>query len=329
VPPCPPPTPGQGATTGPRSQCPAQEDAAAPPRVSLVKGSDHYESAARALALIADDIVIPDRPVLLKPNLLTRDCPLGVTHVDAARATLETLREKGVREATLATGGGHPVEELVDHYGYRALARDFNLKLLDLNTDESVPVATFNDRLDLQTLRISKTVAESWVVSVCPMKTHDTLVVTLGLKNVLMGALTGRAQKDGIHRGHKAFNLSLAKMAQVAGPDLTVIDGIVGMQGNGPVHGYAIDSGVTLASADRIAADVVGLQVMGFQLSQVGYLSYCMQLRNLAENDIQVVGETIDACRTHYEPHESFADQLDWPVRSADWRSAFDRANLP
>ena len=329
MPPCPPPTPGHGATTGPRPQRPAQEDAAAPPRVSLVKGCDRYESAARALELIADDIVVPDRPVLLKPNLLIKDCPLGVTHVDTARATLEMLSKKGVREATLATGGAHPVAEVVDHYGYRALARDFNLTLLDLNTDESVPVATFNDRLDLQTLRMSKTVAESWVVSVCPMKTHDTLVVTLGLKNVLMGSLTGRTQKGGIHRGHKAFNLSLAKMAQFAGPHLTVIDGIVGMQGNGPVHGYAIEHGVALASADRIAADAVGLQVMGFQLSQVGYLWYCMQLRNLAENDIQVVGETIDACRTPYEPHESHADQLDWPVRSTDWRAAFDRVNLP
>jgi len=294
-----------------------------------VKGTDRYDAASRALALISDDIRVPDRPVLLKPNLLVKDCPLGVTHVNTTRATLELLWQKGVREVTLATGGSRPVDELVDHYGYGALTADFNLRLLDLNTDESVPVAAFHDRFGLQTLRMSKSVAESWVVSVCPMKTHDTLVVTLGVKNVLMGSLSGRAHKDGIHRGHKAFNLSLAKMAQFAGPDLTVIDGTVGMQGNGPVGGYAIDSGVVLASADRIAADVVGLQVMGFQLSQVGYLWYCMQLRDLAENDIEVVGETVDACRTRYEPHESFADQLDWPLRSADWRAVFDTVNLP
>ena len=297
-----------------------------PPRVALVKGEDHHESAARALELVADDIVVPDRPVLLKANLLIKNCPLGTTHVDATRAALETLREKGVREVTLATGGSRPVDELADHYGYRALARDFNLKLLDLNTDESVPVITFNDRLEPQELRMSKAVAESWVVSVCPMKTHDTLVVTLGLKNVLMGALSGRVNKQGIHCGHKAFNLSLAAMAQSVGPDLTVIDGLVGMQGNGPVDGYAIDSGIMLASADRIAADVVGLQVMGFELSQVGYLWYSMQLRGLAGDDIEVVGEAIDACRTRFEPHESFLDQLDWPVRSTDWRCAITRA---
>ena len=299
------------------------------PRVSLVKGTDHYESASRALELIADDINVPDRPVLLKPNLLVKGCPLGVTHVDTTRATLEMLWRKGVREVTLATGAAHPVDEVVDHYGYRALADDFNLRLLDLNTDESVPVPTFHDRFGLQTLQMSKTVAESWVVSVCPMKTHDTVVVTLGLKNVLMGCLSGPAQKNGIHRGHKAFNLSLAKMAQFVGPGLTVIDGIVGMQGNGPVDGHAIDSGVTLASADRIAADIVGLRVMGYELEQVGYLSYCVQLRDLAENDIEVVGETIDACRIRYEPHKTFADQLDWPLRSTDWRAVFDGVNLP
>ena len=299
-----------------------------PPRVSLVKGRNHYETASRALALIEDDIVVPDRPVLLKPNLLITDCPLGVTHVDTTRATLEMLWKKGVREVTLATGGGSPVEEVVDHYGYRALADQFNLKLLDLNTDESVPVATFDDRLEVQTLPVSKTAAESWVVSVCPMKTHDTLIVTLGLKNVLVGALSGtHVQKVKIHCGYKAFNLSLAGMAQSVGPDLTVIDGTVGMQGNGPVFGHPIESGVTLASADRIAADIVGLQVMGFQLSQVGYLWYCAQIRNLSEDDIEVVGETIDSCRVRYEPHELFADQLDWPVRSTDWRTILQSPN--
>ena len=330
MPPCLPPTPSHRVTTSPRPQHADQEDAAMPPRVSLVRGRDRYETASRALALIEDDIVVPDRPVLLKPNLLTKNCPLGVTHVDATRATLEMLWKKGVREATLATGGSTPVDEIVDHYGYRALADQFNLKTLDLNTDESVPVATFDDRLEIVRLPVSKTAAESWVVSVCPMKTHDTLIVTLGLKNVLVGALSGtHVQKVRIHCGYKAFNLSLASMAQSIGPDLTVIDGTVGMQGNGPVFGHPIESGVALASADRIAADIVGLQVMGFQLSQVGYLWYCAQIRDLGDDDIEVVSETIDSCRVPYEPHELFADQLDWPVRSADWRTILQGANPP
>ena len=93
--------------------------------------------------------------------------------------------------------------------------------------------------------------------------------------------------------------------------------------------GHPIESGVALASVDRIAADIVGLQVMGFQLSRVGYLWYCAQLRDLGEDDIEVVGETIDSCRTPYEPHELFADQLDWPVRSTDWRTVLQSASLP
>jgi len=238
------------------------------------------------------------------------------------------LWEKGVREATLATGGSTPVEEIVDHYGYRDLVGEYGLSLLDLNTDESVQIPAFNDRFEVQMVDVSRTATESWVVSVCPMKTHDSLVVTLGVKNVLLGAISGgHVRKERVHCGHKAFNLSMTRMIQDLGPDLTVIDGIVGMQGDGPVFGYAIDSGVVLAAADRIAADIVGLQVMGFEPSQVGYLWYSSHVRGVSADDIEVVGETVDACRTQYEPHSTYADQLDWPIRHTDWRSVFSRAD--
>ena len=63
-------------------------------------------------------------------------------------------------------------------------------------------------------------------------------------------------------------------------------------------------------------------------LSQVGYLWHYMQLRNLSENDIAVVGETIDACRVRFEPHRLYEEQLDWPLRG-DWRLILNSDTLP
>jgi uncharacterized protein (DUF362 family) len=170
---------------------------------------------------------------------------------------------------------------------------------------------------------MSRTMSESYVVSVTRTKTHNNVVVTLGLKNILVGTLAGKSEKEKIHRGSKAINLTLAKMAQHIAPDLTVLDGTEGMQGNGPVSGDPIDSRITLASAHSIAADVIGLQAMGYRLDQVGYLRYAMELRRLTLDDIEVVGERVEDVKIDFRPHDNIASQLTWPV-DGDWRPVFD-----
>lgn len=294
-------------------------------KVSLVSSADRAEGVTESLRLIDDEVEVPDRPVMVKPNFVTTRMQLAATHVDSTRATLEYLSGKGVRYFIIAVGpaDGTP-DSGFDNYGYRALANDFNIEFLDLNNDDRVPVPAFDDHLNPQTLYMSRRLSESYVVSVCPMKTHDNVVVTLGLKNILVGTLSGTEQKQKIHRGIKAINLTLAKMAQHVTPDLTVIDGVIGMQGNGPVEGYEIASNVVVASHHGIAADVVGLQVMGFELEQVGYLRYSMDLRNLSMDDIEVVGSSIEDVRVAYEAHSEIADQLTWPLEG-DWLGVFNR----
>jgi len=294
-------------------------------KVSIASTDSRAEGVSESLRLIDSEIVIPDRPVMVKPNFVTTSFQLAATHVDTTRATLEYLSGKGVRDFVVAVGPaiGTP-DSGFDNYGYRDLANDFNVEFFDLNTDDRVPVPAFDDHLDPQTLYMSKRLSESYVVSVCPMKTHNNVVVTLGLKNILVGTLSGVEQKKKIHKGSKAINLTLAKMAQHVVPDLTVIDGTIGMQGNGPVDGYEMASNVVIASHHGIAADVVGLQVMGYKLEQVGYLRYAMELRNLTVNDLDVVGSTIEDVRVSYADHDDIVEQLTWPLQN-DWHGVFDR----
>ena len=113
-------------------------------------------------------------------------------------------------------------------------------------------------------------------------------------------------------------------MAQHVVPDLTVIDGVIGMQGNGPIDGFEMPSNVVVASHHGIAADVVGLQVMGYTLDQVGYLRYAMELRNLGVEDIEVVGGNINNVKVSYADHKDINEQLTWPLQN-DWHSVFDR----
>ena len=293
-------------------------------KVSLVSGSDRTSTVPEALALISDQVQIPDRPVLIKPNFVSTLNQLSATPVDAVRSTLTFLKDKGVNEFTIAAGPAiGTADDGFDNYGYRPLAGEFNITWLDLNTDETVEVASFDDKLNIQYLNMSRTMSEAYVVSVTRTKTHNDVVVTLGLKNILVGTLAGRSEKQKIHRGSKAINLTLAKMAQHVAPDLTVLDGTEGMQGNGPVSGDPIDSRITLASAHSIAADVIGLQAMGYRLDQVGYLRYAMELRRLTLDDIEVVGERVEDVKIDFRPHDNIASQLTWPV-DGDWRPVFD-----
>jgi uncharacterized protein (DUF362 family) len=293
-------------------------------KVSLVSGSDRTSTVPEALDLISDQVQIPDRPVLIKPNFVSTLNQLSATPVDAVRSTLTFLKGKGVTEFTIAAGPAiGTADDGFDNYGYRPLAAEFNITWLDLNTDETVKVASFDDKLNAQYLNMSRTMSESYVVSVTRTKTHNDVVVTLGLKNILVGTLAGRSEKQKIHQGSKAINLTLAKMAQHVAPDLTVLDGTEGMQGNGPVNGDPIDSQITLASAHSIAADVVGLQAMGYRLSQVGYLRYAMELRRLTLEDIEVIGERIEDVKIDFRPHDNIASQLTWSV-DGDWRPVFD-----
>ncbi|MBT5320726.1 MAG: DUF362 domain-containing protein, partial [Chloroflexi bacterium] len=288
-------------------------------KVSLVSGQDRTSTVPEALNLISDQVQIPDKPVLIKPNFVSVNNQLCATPVDAVRSTLSFLKGKGVEKFTVAVGPAiGTADEGFDNYGYRPLADEFNVTWLDLNSDDTVKVPAFDDKLNVQYLNMSRTMAESYVVSVTRTKTHNDVVVTLGLKNVLVGTLAGPDEKKKIHQGSKAINLTLAKMAQHVAPDLTVLDGTEGMQGNGPVSGDPIDSQITLASAHSIAADVIGLQAMGYRLDQVGYLRYAMELRRLTLDDIEVVGETIEDVKTDFRPHDNIASQLTWPV-DGDW----------
>ena len=295
-------------------------------KVSIASSENRLKGVAKALELIDADILIPDRPVMVKPNFVTTTNQLAATHVDATRATLEYLSNKGVNEFVIAVGPalGTP-DSGFDNYGYRDLRKDYKIEFMDLNTDDSIPVPAFDDHLNPQTLYMSRRLSESYVVSVCPMKTHNNVIVTLGLKNILVGTLSGVEQKKRIHKGSKAINLTLAKMAQHVVPDLTVIDGTIGMQGNGPIDGFEMRSNVVVASHHGIAADVVGLQVMGYTLKQVGYLRYAMELRNLDLVDIEVVGKSIEDVRVTYADHDDIEDQLKWPIKD-DWNNIFNRS---
>lgn len=164
-------------------------------RVALVRGHSRYENASQALDWIGPQLELSDKKrVLIKPNFVVTHSPLAVTHADAVRAVLDFVRARYDGLLTIAEGPSiQPAAEAFRRFGYEPLAKAYDADLLDLNLDEPVPVQVYDWRLRPLRLHLARSVVESdFRISIGPPKTHDVVIVTLSLKNMIMGALVSR-----------------------------------------------------------------------------------------------------------------------------------------
>jgi uncharacterized protein (DUF362 family) len=323
--------------------------------VALIKGDDRYVNVAKALELIADEVGIGGK-ILIKPNFTSVKRQLAATHVDAVKAVLDFVTERTSDEIIIAEGSGSGASGAMvgfKNYGYLELTQNYNVRFVDLNKDESVEVRVLNSKFDTIGIRIAKTVIDAdYRISVCPPKTHDDVLYTGVLKNIVSGAvilrehwliskLFGRIgwlsqifgdDKLKLHQGYQAMNLNLYELATLIPPQLSIIDGLQAMGGNGPVQGEEIDLGVAVASVDFLACDSVASWLMGIDVDQIGYLSYCDQA-SLGQADIfniEIVGNELEKCMMPAKPHYKWEEQLNWKVvdhrRYLKWLSALTSA---
>lgn len=290
-------------------------------KIALIKGEHRYSNISAVLELLQAEItdkIKAKKKILIKPNFVSTTRQLAATHVDTVRAVLDFILPLKDKDAQIIIGEGAalgPTQEGFRNFGYLPLVKQYPVKLTDLNLDEDQAVKIYDSSLNLFKAHISRMVTESdFRISLALPKTHDSTVVTLSLKNMAVGALIGH-EKSSIHQGPPAINRSLARLAQIIPPHLAVIDGLVGMQGNGPVHGDALDCHWALASLDFLAADTIATQLMGFDWRQIGYLYFCHQLK-LGQTDllqIEILGNTsIKECQRKFRPHDGLDRQLKW-----------------
>lgn len=305
-------------------------------RVALTTGGDRADIAFRALKACDKQIIraIGNRRIIVKPNNVSIDKQLSATHAETLEGILEFLKSIGKLENVViaesaATG---PTMDGFENYRYPRLASKYPVKLVDLD-QEAVDVLHVFDEKDFRphAIRMSRLLLDpnNFIISAARMKTHDRVLATLSLKNIIVGAPVkdagfswGKGGKPGaktdkpiLHgSGIRGINFNLFALAQRFHPHLALIDGFEGMEGNGPVSGTAVDHRVCVVSPDWLAADRVAVELMGIDFAKVGYLNYCAQA-GLGEADlqkIQVVGEPIAKHVKHYRLHDKVDQQLIW-----------------
>jgi uncharacterized protein (DUF362 family) len=133
--------------------------------------------------------------------------------------------------------------------------------------------------------------------------------VTLSLKNCF-GCMPGRVYgwpKDVFHVN--GIPESIVDIAAAVRPSLTIMDGIVGMQGDGPINGDPVDSGIVLVSRDLVAADVTAARMMGMDPEKVGYLMQAGRFLGQARSErIEQRGEDPARLTRSYKPAPRFED---------------------
>lgn len=308
--------------------------AAAPgPQVALTSGDSCADITFRGLEEFSEQIAraIGNKLVVIKPNMVSTGIQLAATYAETLEGTLEFLKSiRKLDQAVIAESAADgPAMGGYSNFGYVPLAQKYGVKLIDLDEQPHEVIYVFNETdFRPHAVRVSKMLLDdnSYVISAARMKTHDRVIATLSLKNIVFGAPVkdpgfawgprrregARSDKAIVHGGgFRGINYNLFQVGRILHPDLAVIDGFVGMEGNGPTGGTPVDHRVCVVSPDWYAADRVAIELMGIDFSRIGYLNYFADA-GLGEADlskIEILGEPIERHKKKYKLHERNQEQ--------------------
>jgi uncharacterized protein (DUF362 family) len=287
--------------------------------VVLEKSQGHLEGTLKALRLVEADIakgLDGKKRVIVKPNFVSTTKQLAVTPVDSVKAILQIITKHYDGEITLGEGSASgPLEDAINNFGYAPLIEEYGLKVIDFNKDKSIELEGVDSNLAPLKFNVSKTLHDcDYLVSAAVPKTHDTVVATLSIKNIVVGSLVTVSEKQKIHQGFKAINLNIARFIRQRMPDLGVLDGFIGMEGEGPEDGTPVPLHVAAASVNPVSLDAVMAKVMGFEPMDIGYLHHLDEWGvGIARlNEITVIGQPISEVAVKFKPHSTYRDQLNW-----------------
>lgn len=257
---------------------------------------------------------VQGKTVVLKPNLVEYD-PSGVinTHPAVIAAAIEAFRSLGAREIFVAEGPGHrrDNEYLLTASGLYPILKDYRARYVDLDNDDVQPFTVNSHFTGFPGFYFPETVVKAdLLVSMPKLKTHHWAGATLSMKNmfgVIPSAIYGWPKNPlhwaGIHNSIVDINSALPI------PRFAIVDGIIGMEGNGPIQGQAKHCGVLVFGDDFVAVDATAARLMTLEPGKIEYLANAGQfLGNVAQEKIVQIGERLEAFQQNFAVIPSFQE---------------------
>ncbi len=251
---------------------------------------------------------IAGKRVLLKPNLVepSASAPHINTDPRLVQAAVEVMRGFDAAQVRVAEGQGHCRDSylVLQQSGFDALLEESRVPFVDLNHDEVHARPNLLGRTHLTHFYLPQTLLEAdIIVSMPKLKTHHWVGMTLSMKN-LFGVLPGICYgwpKNVLHQAGIAQ--SILDITSAVQPHLAIVDGIIGMEGDGPIMGQPRESNLIIIGSNPAAVDATGARLMGLDPQDIPYLVEAPQsgIGPIDERSIEQRGETIASLRQRYE----------------------------
>ena len=276
------------------------------PQVSIVRAHSYdADLTEKVLGILkAHKLSVRGKRVVLKPNLVEFDAGKSInTHPAVVRAAFDAFRWLGAAEVRIAEGPGHRrnTRELAEGAGFADLFPKFDSLLTDLNLDEVSRVELRRPFSRLRELYLPQTVlGADLLVSMPKMKTHHWVGATLSMKN-LFGLVPGGVYgwpKNVLHWA--GIDECVADLHSLFPNHFSIVDGIVGMDGNGPIQGTEKPAGVLVAGSDRVAVDATCCRIMGLNPDKIRYLQLARSRSRTDLENVRQIGEAIESVQTAF-----------------------------
>jgi uncharacterized protein (DUF362 family) len=248
-------------------------------RVAILTGSNYSEALADTLleGLKLFDLSLSRKSVLLKPNMVDYipGAPINTDPILVA-AAVECFKRLGARSVVVAEGPGHQrdTQLVVSETGLLEQLRNVGAAFVDLNRDCVVRTRLRANYSGLRELWLPRTVLEAdFVVSMPKIKTHHWSGVTLSMKN-MFGVVPGVKYgwpKNILH--WRGIQQSIVDICATVPLHFAVADGIVAMEGNGPLAGSPRFLGKLVLADDPVAADATCARLMGLVPERIPHIA--------------------------------------------------------
>jgi uncharacterized protein (DUF362 family) len=236
------------------------------------------------------------KPNLCRPSSSQSGCTTNLEIVEAVIEKINRISKCNI-QVVETNNFVASADETFRMLGYLDLEKKYpNVRCANLSKEEKLKIS-LNGKI-FKTLRVPESMVFSdYLVNIAKLKTHVDYYYTGVLKNAY-GFILSRQRRSFYHG---FMNEVLTDLNALYKPDLAIIDGIVGMEGFGPVDGKPKHVGVVISSKDPVAADAVAAEIVGIKPSKIKYLKYAEKNGIGKIKDIEVVGCSIEEVKTNFD----------------------------
>lgn len=242
-----------------------------------------------------------DSKVFIKLNLVIKKKPdeVATTHPMVLKVIAEKLLELGCKVIVGDSPGGPYTKSSLKGVYKTCGIEDVCEELgIELNYDTSeVKVENLNGKI-LKYMTVIKPIVDAdHVINICKLKTHAMATFTGGVKN-LFGIIPGVSKAEYHFKMPKVadFTEALVDICSYVSPSLTIMDGVIGMEGEGPTAGVPRKIGVLLGSESPYAIDVVACNIINLDPNKVPTIQRCVEREFIEKDfsDVCVLGERLE-----------------------------------